>query len=637
MSAATAFARSGGERQLQLQELTEELEDHLDEVSVIGDSDADLDSQFGGDLEDQAIAEAERQVLVNGSCMPIEPLLSDDDDDVGRTDSVETLDREADRPARGRDWGADGAESDGTAVPSDDDEGEDLDSDDVSEFRISVPTIGAPLSPPMQSTPIRGGNVFGGGGDSGLSTREEFGRAVRTQSGRGIAEPPPRRPRTSRGLVQTAPAGLGSRRSDAPGLHHITTLAPAPPSIEGVIELGMAVYWGSGHGVAGGVEAADLVPESQLAQVAEAYRRTPVKDPEVALWLSTQHLARGNPLKSQEVLEEVLGEMMKMGTDQAAAGPVLFDCLYNCAAAMSADGLFDEAAHEWAELIDVALDGDLVARSGLSASAQRRFLFEGIANRAWCLLALGTPEAAIESFEQYLDVLDEDVKSLTDAEQGLGSDPAPVALCLYVLGRAYLAAGQHHLANELFMGAADVHKATPNLWGVLMVWATVAAHAAAPPIVGGAGRHGRPEMAEWLMAAVQANIRNADDVLTAAAHTPGVPVEWVGVVCHQAAYSCWLLDWMEPAESWIMRGIEGMGSVEGEETFRLLLLTAQFFEGHPDKVEQEVRFLRKLLQIADRLGKDDYVAAISDEIVAHAVANDLSTTMPPGGLRSHAA
>ena len=76
--------------------------------------------------------------------------------------------------------------------------------------------------------------------------------------------------------------------------------------------------------------------EAERALVAEAERTAATKGPGGALWRSSQHLARNDPRKSQEVLEEVLGVIMRVGTDQAAAGPVLFDCLYNCAAAMAA-------------------------------------------------------------------------------------------------------------------------------------------------------------------------------------------------------------------------------------------------------------------------------------------------------------
>ena len=158
---------------------------------------------------------------------------------------------------------------------------------------------------------------------------------------------------------------------------------------------------------------------------------------------------------------------------------------------------------------------------------------------------------------------------------------------MYVLARAYLACDCHRLAHDMFMGAAHVVRGDPAVQAVLHVWATVTAHAgieAQGLSVGHFGSADALARAGWMGDALVANVDRAESVLLGLASASDVQHEWIGTVCHQVAYSYWLLERADKAEKWIMRGVEACGSVVGEETFRLLLLCVQFIEGHADKV-----------------------------------------------------
>jgi hypothetical protein len=696
-----------------------DLADHLDEVSIAGDGhfDTDTESEFGeGSAVGQGDSEDSREEThdINPMVMdtpahatpytPVEPQISGSVSDY--TDYTDD-DRASDVPDQVFE---EGTRSEGTPTlefewgSSDDG----MSADSREQHAHSTPTH-TPLSkskPKPRPNAIRRGlskreqfeqdmareynlpdpSEYRGGGREGdrerglpqihATTLPQTRSARDSSRGRDLsATALPDQDRYRVGAHGNTPAHVLLGRSANLGHDptRLTKLAPAPPSVADIVGLGMSVYWGSTHGAGKGVDPVDIASDADVDTVATALRLAANVDPEVALWLSAQHIARGNYLQCQEVLESTLGDMMSVGVDQAAAGPVLFDCLFNCAAAMAAEALFVEAAHEWSEVIDVTLDSDLVSRSGLSATLQRRLLFEGIANRAWCLLQTGDSDAAVKSFEPYLDMLDDDVTLLTGPVRGSGIEPGPVALCLYVLARAYLREGKHELSHAMFMEAADVELRGSLEWAQLMVWATVVAHSAGGgPAIAGTAAASHPK---WLIDAFISNGTTADAVLKAVVAAPDIQIEWVGIVCHQAAYSTWLLNWPEATEVWIMRGVEGMGSIVGQETFNLLLLCAQFFEGHTDKVQcrsgdnsvsatgsrdgpsphalcrthgmghpppllhiaadlrapprllgstqvkEEIQFLNKLLQMARDLGKHEYIDTISDEIDARVAAN----------------
>ena len=177
------------------------------------------------------------------------------------------------------------------------------------------------------------------------------------------------------------------------------------------------------------------------------------------------------------------------------------------------------------------------------------------------------------------------------------------------------------LANYVLL--VDVH--TPTLFKNSKVTSKIALlPRAAPSSMTQSGLNG----AGWMGTALQACADSAEAVLLDLASATNVEHEWIGVVCHQAAFSCWLLERMNRAERWIMRGVEATQTVVGEETFRLLLLCVQFFEGHDDKVELERALLDKLLRLSRALGKSEYVEAVTHEIAAHSIATSVSARPP---------
>ena len=359
-------------------------------------------------------------------------------------------------------------------------------------------------------------------------------------------------------------AGPKPPDSVAKGSSRVAMQPPAPPTAADVIELGMNVHSCEGDEALDGARdsrhrGARVADDTVARVAAAATAHSTSVDPEVVLWLSAQYMMRREYLSSLEILEVALGNMLSDGIDSPnkdALGPALFRCYFNSAASLAGNGQFKESIEEWTDLIDFVLDTELVQRTGLAVDEQRELLYEALANRAWCLTRCGRPHDAIDSFDsQYLDLLDNGVKELTGPHRGSAGDGMPVALCLHVLARAYLALGKHELAYQMFEGAADVVRDDKLVWPLAHVWACVAVHAAVTNHSDGFGS--ASAMPEWINRALDAVVRRSAEAADELEQLETPRVEWVRVVCHQAAFSCWVLGRNEEIEAWIIRSQRG--------------------------------------------------------------------------------
>jgi tetratricopeptide (TPR) repeat protein len=367
--------------------------------------------------------------------------------------------------------------------------------------------------------------------------------------------------RVGKGAVGTASL-LGSHTLEpaaqaAPRMAHPIPAAPPRPTATDLAELKMNVYWCDGDGVAssryssdGGIRGSGFAREAAgnvvVDRVAAAVAAMPPAsiDLDVALWLSAQYMARQEYASSHSLLTMAL-----VNAPKEERGPTAFHCYFNRAASLAGDGRMEEAAVVWADLVEALLDTDLVTTARIAPSEKRELLFEALANRSWCLVRLGRPLEAIAAFDsRCLDLLDNDVRELTGPRRGAAGDASPVALCLHVLARAYLACDRHEMAYRMFEGAADVVQDNDALWPVAQVWACVAVHAAVEPNVSPAARP------EWVSQALDASVgasAKAADKLSGWEDPP--PRQWMGVVCRQAACSCWALGRHEEAHAWIVK------------------------------------------------------------------------------------